>query len=147
MLVVAIQDRLTRSLSDWDGFVTGRIYGRRTPQLIIAESPNSSVFEMDLRAVFAKEERRKIGERTRKALAIKKEQGYVFGRVGSQVAADKARTETQDAIELAVQLRRNNLSYQKIADILNRKSYTTSRGTPWSRENIYSRLKEINNER
>lgn len=144
MLVVAVQDRLTRSLSDWDGFNSRRIYGRRTPQLIVAESPHSSAFEMDIRAVFAQEERRRIGERTRKALAEKKALGYEIGKVGRDNAITKARQETQEAIDLAIQLRRNEkISCQAIADLLNRRGYTTSRGTPWSRENLWYRLKAL----
>lgn len=140
LLVVAVQDRLTRSLSDWDGFNSGRIYGRRTPKLIIAESPNSSEFEKDIRAVFAQEERRRIGERTRRALAEKKALGHVHGAVGRQTAIDNARQETEEAVSRATSLRQEGLSFQKIADTLNQQGFTTSRGTPWSRESIAFRV-------
>ena len=142
ILVVSQQDRLTRNLDDWSGFISGRIFGKRTPKLVCAETPNTSELEGDIRAIFAQHERKRIAQRTKDALAILKSKGVSIGAAGRKAASTIAISLTLDAVTLAEEMRDGSVSYTAIAEELNRRGFTTSRGTPWSREAIAYRLKQ-----
>jgi len=105
------------------------------------DRPNASEFELNIIASLAQEERRLISERTKAALAIRKEQGAVLGQVGRQVAATKAKEATEAAINRATQLKEEGTSLAKIADILNAEGFTTSRGSSWTKQALLARLK------
>ena len=140
-LVVGKLDRLSRVLDDVSGYVSKRIFGLLTPPLIVAENPNASELEINLRAVVAQEERRMISERTKAALARKKKQGFELGKGGREAHSAKAQSLTKDAIATALELKAKGLSLQAIADTLNEEGYTTSRGTQWSKQALHKRLK------
>lgn len=109
--------------------------------MIVADRANASEFELNIIASLAQEERRLISERTKAALAIRREQGAYLGQSGWKVAADKAREVTVDAIARAKQLQGQGLSLAKIADTLNTEGFTTSRGSSWIKQAIAGRLK------
>lgn len=78
---------------------------KNCPKLIIAENPNASEFEINLRPSLAQEERRLISERIKAALAVKKSQGAELGKAGRAAHSDKAQQVTEAAISRARQLR------------------------------------------
>ena len=109
--------------------------------MIVADRPAASEFELNIIASLAQEERRLISERTKSALAIRKEQGMNLGATGRATAAMKARNATEDAITRAKHLQQQGLSLQKVADTLNAEGFTTSRGSNWTKQALAGRLK------
>ncbi len=105
------------------------------------------------------QERRMISERTKAALARKREQGFELGKGGREAHSAKAQSLTKDAIATlaegiaaALELKAKGLSLQAIsptgiatgiADTLNEEGYTTSRGTKWSKQALSKRLKAV----
>lgn len=99
-LLIAKLDRLSRDVFYVSSFTNGFMV-KNCPKLIIAENPNASEFEINLRASLAQEERRLISERTKAALAVKKAQGAELGKAGRQAHSDKAQQVTESAITRA----------------------------------------------
>jgi len=138
-LLIAKLDRLSRDVFYVSQFTNGFML-KNCPKLIIAENPNASEFEINLRASLAQEERRMISERTKAALAVKKAQGYELGKSGRQAHSDKAQDATKEAIARAFELRDSGLSLDKICEILNEEGFTTSRGSKWRKSALHSRF-------
>ncbi|MFM6122924.1 MAG: recombinase family protein [Sphaerospermopsis kisseleviana] len=139
-LLVAKLDRFSRDVYHISSFLNGYMV-KNCPRLIVAETPNASEFELNLRAALAQEERRLISERTKAALAVKIAQGVELGKSGRQAAVNKARQATQDAFDMMIDLHNQGNSYQQIADKLNQLGFTTSRGGDWDKSIIYRRIK------
>ncbi|MEA5583745.1 recombinase family protein [Nodularia harveyana UHCC-0300] len=139
-LLISKLDRLSRDVFYVSSFTNGFMI-KNCPKLIIAENPNASEFEINLRASLAQEERRLISERTKAALAVKKAQGCNLGQAGRQSHSDKAQEATEAAIIRAQELREQGLSLDKVCTILNTEGYTTSRGSQWSKQALNKRLK------
>ena len=139
-LLISKLDRLSRDVFYVSSFTNGFMI-KNCPKLIIAENPNASEFEINLRASLAQEERRLISERTKAALAVKKAQGCNLGQAGRQSHSDKAQEATEAAITRALELRKQGLSLDKICTVLNTEGYTTSRGSQWSKQALNKRLK------
>jgi DNA invertase Pin-like site-specific DNA recombinase len=139
-ILVSKLDRFSREVYHVSSFCNGYMI-KNSPSLIIAEAPNATELEINMRAAFGQEERRLISERTKAALAIKKAQGAELGKAGRQAAASKARKVTQDAFNLMIQLHNQGCTYQDIADQLNHLGYTTSRGGNWDKSIVYRRIK------
>ena len=135
-LVFAKFDRLTRDLGFWCQLKKSGV------NFIAAENPNATPLTIDILIAFATEERRLIGERTKKALAAKKAELEAKGeRLGNPLGAKafgtrrgagaaEGRTQKADAFarRLAgrvLPLRAKGLSYRAIADDLNDKHILT----------------------
>jgi DNA invertase Pin-like site-specific DNA recombinase len=116
-----------------------------------------SPLEISLRAAFAEEERRKIGDRTKAAFAAKKVRGEPMGMHLDKVAAARAvaiehsvRVNKQEADEFAEFMREKitdfkdlNLSLTQMAARLNKYKTPTQRGGKWyptTVKNIIDRL-------
>lgn len=147
VLVVAKLDRLSRVVAKIAGLIRGGT------ELRVVECANASTLELHIRAVIAEEERRKIAERTKDALAAAKRRGTLLGSsrpghwagreerrtAGQQQATVKAaaarrelRAETYaEALPIAKQLNASGVSLRKIADELNARGITTQRGARW----------------
>ena len=139
-LLISKLDRLSRDVFYVSSFTNGFMI-KNCPKLIIAENPNASEFEINLRPSLGQEERRLISERTKAALAMKKAQGCNLGQAGRQSHSDKAQEATEAAIKRAMELRKQGLSLDKVCTILNTEGYTTSRGSQWSKQALNKRLK------
>ncbi|WP_017654281.1 recombinase family protein [Fortiea contorta] len=143
-LMVAKQDRFSREVFHVSGYVNGYFYGATsTPTLISADSPQASPMEVYLRAVVAEEERKLISKRTKEALAQLKKQGVVIGEKSRALIHERARELTKDAMTRAVELRRQKLTLESIADTLNAEGYLTSRGTAWTKQALSKRLSAV----
>ena len=86
-LLIAKLERFCREIYH----ISGYLHDLKSPSLIVADRPNASEFELNIIGSLAQEERRLISERTKAALAIRREQGMQLGHVGRQAASDKAR--------------------------------------------------------
>lgn len=142
-IMVAKLDRFSREMYHVSGFTQKYMWGKETPDLLIASSPRMSQMEIYIWAMLAEQERKQIGERTRAALAVKRGQGFELGKAGRTVSTEKARAKTEESIALATKLRGEGLSYSKIADRLNELGLTTSKGGQWYSANIRHRLMSI----
>ena len=147
-LVIAKLDRLARSVY----FVAGLMQAG-TP-FVVAEYPNDTPFITHIRASVDEDERRKISERTKAALAALKARGVKLGsardgahrltgganpeasrRAGeaSRANADAAYDEIAPTVRL---LRDEGQSLQFIADALNAEGHVTRRGKPWNKVQV-----------
>lgn len=121
-LVVAKLDRLSRSLLDFASLTErSRRKGWALVALDLGVDTTTPSGEMmaNVLAVFAQFERRLIGQRTKDALAQKRQQGVRLGR---------PRTLSTDTARRVRVLRRRGMTLDAIADRLNRQSVPTAAG-------------------
>jgi DNA invertase Pin-like site-specific DNA recombinase len=138
-LVIAKLDRLGRRLS----FIAG-LMDEDVP-FVAADMPHADRFRLHLEAVIAEDERRRISERTKAALAAAKARGTKLGgyREGhgltSEVRAKAAAARTAKAVQDATGVlpaieaiqRQGITSASGIARALNEQGITTPRGGQW----------------
>ena len=128
-LVIARLDRLARNVH----FITGLM--EQGIEFVAADMPQANKMMLQIYAVMAEEEGRKIAERTRAALAAAKAKGTDLGWHGREVLAPKFRAEAEArARELApvfLQLRREGLSVRRMAEELNARGVPTPQGKRW----------------
>lgn len=139
-VIVAKLDRLTRSVRDLADLLDR--FARRGVSLVsVAESLDTGTaagrLVLNVMTSVAQWEREAISERTRDALRHKKALGFRVGEIpyGFKLASDGRRLEEepaeQETLALMRTLRAEQRSFQAIADELNRRGYTTRRGTSW----------------
>jgi DNA invertase Pin-like site-specific DNA recombinase len=121
-LVAAKLDRLSRSMLDFTALMaTAQKQGWALVALDSAVDTTTPAGEAmaNVLATFAQFERRLISQRTREALAVKREQGVVLGRP----------TSVDDAVvRRIVRERRRGRSFRAIADTLNVDGVPTGQG-------------------
>ena len=127
VLMVAKLDRLTRSIGDFSDLLErSRQEGWSIVALDLGVDTTTPTGELVANVMMsvAQWERRIIGQRTKEALAVRREQGVVLGRpveVDPAIADRIVRLRTDEA-----------LSYAAIADVLNGLSIPSPRGSRWS---------------
>jgi DNA invertase Pin-like site-specific DNA recombinase len=149
MLVVAKLDRLARDtrflLQLLDGDVP-IVFG----DLPEVDGSAASRLVVQIMASMAEFERRRIGERTREALAALKARGVVLGRPenltaeaqskGSRASARASRAravaDMADVAAIAGAMRGRGETLQAIADRLNAGGYPTRNGASWNRVQV-----------
>ena len=115
---------------------------------VACDIPDANTLTVGIMAVLAQHERELIGERTRAALQAKKAQGFTLGTPnltpaiserGRQVQQQNARTHPANvqAAELIRLYRQEGLTYQAIADRLNRMGFVTRRGKPFQPMSVH----------
>jgi DNA invertase Pin-like site-specific DNA recombinase len=141
-LVVAKVDRLSRKMSTICTLLEGDV------SIIAADSPNDSTFILHIKASVAQEEREKISQRTKAALAAKKAQGFKLGNPnstavlraanhgnGAGIIANKAKADTYAlrVIEVIDQIKAEGVTtLTGIAAVLTAREVPTARGgTAW----------------
>jgi DNA invertase Pin-like site-specific DNA recombinase len=144
VLVIAKLDRLSRNLAFLANLMESGV------EFVCCDMPNANRLTLHVMAAFAEEEARRIGERTRAALAAYKARGGVLGAArpecrnltadararGARAAAGvrrEARDETYaEVIGRARELVRGGLSLRAVAAALNAEGLTTATGRGWS---------------
>jgi DNA invertase Pin-like site-specific DNA recombinase len=124
-LVVSKLDRLSRSLLDFAGLMErARKRGWSLVALDLGVDTSTPSGEMmaSVLATFAQFERRLIGQRTKDALAVKREQG---------VQLERPREISGAAVERICELHRGGYRIAEIARILNREGISTPRSGRW----------------
>lgn len=155
VLLISTLDRLARDVA----FISGLM---KETDFRVADMPHAAPFELHIRAAMAEEERRKISERTRSALAAAKARGVKLGgwrghmpTKESQVAAVleaaqvRARKATQTAYALALvidQIRAEGVtSLNGIAIALQARGVSTPRaGGQWTATTVKRILARLN---
>ncbi len=142
-LVVAKLDRLARNVAFTSALMESGV------DFLACDNPHANRLTIHILAAVAEDEARRIGERTKAALAAAKRRGVKLGaaRPECRNLTNQARTKgakaggrvvKQQADEAYVDLRdflaalRPAFSYQQIADILNLRGERTRRGKPWT---------------
>ncbi len=139
VLVVKKLDRLSRG-----GFKIAVRLDELGIDYIESDSPNDNELLKNLKLAIAKDERQKISERTKAALAIRKSQGVKLGNLKN--LTDEGRLKGSEAMRLkkelnennrrarahAMTLRKDGMTLQQIAHELNTHGFQTSRGKEFS---------------
>lgn len=139
-LLIARLDRLARDLH----FITG--LEKAGVDFRACDHPDDEPFILHVKAAFAEEESRKIGERTSAALQAAKRRGVKLGaqnpkcrKLTHQAACKGAKTLSRMAAEanaeataIAVKLREKGLALVTIAEALDDRGIYTRTGKQWS---------------
>jgi DNA invertase Pin-like site-specific DNA recombinase len=152
-LVIAKLDRLSRSVHFISGLMETGV------KFVVAESPNDDAFVLHMKAAMAEEERRKISERTKAALAAYKARGGLMGSArpdshklsgganpkaaerAGEVSKANADAAYLDIADMVAQLREEGLSLAAIAQRLNDDGFTTRTGKAWNKVQVGRVLK------
>jgi len=139
-LVVAKLDRLTREET-----LLGRLRESRV-RFTVADAPDSNELTIDILAAVARDEVRRIRERTRAALAAKKARGEKLGtpanltdagrRAGSDLQRTRAAEEYRPVAGYIGLLRDRGESLRAIAARLTAEGHRTRTGRPFSAETV-----------
>jgi len=124
-IVVAKLDRLRRSLLDFAGLMERarrKDWGIVALDLGVDTSTPAGEMMASVLATFAQFERRLIGQRTKEALAVKREQGVQLGR---------PREMNTEAIERIRELHDSGARVAAIARTLNEEGVATPPGGRW----------------
>lgn len=146
-LVIAKLDRLSRN--------AGFIFALKDSKVefVCADMPEANNLTISIFAALAQHERETISERTKKALAEKKAQGYKLGtpanlteaarKKGQAARKRKAKENPQNkqALKIIVSERGKGMAYNKIADELNSLGMRTRTGKLFSSKGVYQLYK------
>lgn len=137
-LIVSKLDRLTRSVADFLTILERSRKGKWAlviGDLAIDTSTPMGEAMATISATFAQLERRRIGERTREAMAIKKAQGV---HLGMKAIVSPA------TVEKIVSLHKEGKGYNEIARILNSEAIPTPReGSKWHASTVSYTVKRV----
>lgn len=139
-VIIAKLDRLTRSVKDLAELLER--FNRRGVSLVsVAESLDTGTaagrLVLNIMTAVSQWEREAIGERTRDAMHHKRAKGERVGTVpfGFRMAADGLHLEAdpaeQGSLSLIRELKKTGRTTRQIADELNRRGFSTRRGTEW----------------
>jgi DNA invertase Pin-like site-specific DNA recombinase len=144
-VLVAKLDRLSRDVA----FIAG-LMAQRVPFIVAELGADADPFMLHLYAALAEKERRQISERTRAALAARKERGTKLGNprnpsdaalVGRKVQIDAAEQFAAAVLPVIAKLREAGVtSYRGIAMALNGRGVRTARGGRWQVSNVRNLL-------
>ena len=148
-LVIAKLDRLSRN--------AGFIFALKDSgvDFVCADMPDANTLTIGIFATLAQHERELIGDRTKKALAAKKQQGFVLG--SPQNLTPQAQQRGVEAIKVKAATNENNqralltvkgyISQQKtlqqVADELNGAGFRTAKGCFFQRVHIHRLLAKL----
>jgi DNA invertase Pin-like site-specific DNA recombinase len=144
-VLAAKLDRLSRDVA----FIAG-LMAQRVPFIVAELGTDADPFMLHLYAALAEKERRQISERTRAALAGRKERGAKLGnpRNASDAAAAGRRAQIAAAEAFATTVlpivrslqKAGVTSYRGIAAALNGRGVRTARGGRWQVSNVRNLL-------
>lgn len=142
VLLLPKLDRLSRRVSFISRLMESNI------KFVVADMPNASDFSLHVYAALAQEERRLIGERTRKALAAAKAKGTRLGTYGATLAKhnhDAALTFSMSLRDIINDIRASgHRTTRAVCDELNRRKIATFRGIgQWHLPATHKLLKRI----
>lgn len=154
ILVVKKLDRLTRN-----GFKVAVQLDELGVKYIESESPNDDELLKNIKLAIAKDERKKISERTKAALKVLKDKGVKLG--SPQNLTDYSREQSKKALKAkrlnnpnslqskafikAVLKANKHINLQSVADMLNNANFKTPKGGKFSKTQVLRLKKEILN--
>jgi DNA invertase Pin-like site-specific DNA recombinase len=149
-LLVSKLDRLSGSVQ-----VVAELANSKLQFFTVEDGPDCPPMLLYMRAVWAEDERKKIGERTKAALAAKKARGEPLGSachkdkttvaragaLGRAVVAGKAVAYAQQIAPLLDGLSRSGMTYKQIAQHLNNQGVSRPLGGKWGAPAVCETLK------
>ena len=141
-LLIAKLDRLSRNV----GFIA-RLQESNIA-FVCADMPDATELTINIFAAIAQDERKRISERTRSALAAKKARGERLGSekiaevaalgrpVALKVRREKSKEANAEVASLVRSFRKHNLSDNQIATELNAQGRTTQRGKAFRHDTV-----------
>lgn len=150
VLVVAKIDRLSRKTED-----ALEIYNTLEGRLQSCDIPNLDKFTLTIFMAIADRERELISIRTKQALAERKKQGKILGKKENltdtgRKKAHKANREkallnvnNMRASALIKEMRSQKLTYEKIAETLNKSGFKTSRGKEFKKTTVLRLIRRL----
>jgi DNA invertase Pin-like site-specific DNA recombinase len=129
-LLVAKLDRLSRNVHFLSGLLESKVRFR------LCDMPEADKTQVQMLAVFAEWEARRISERTKSALAAKKARGDKLGNAhllvpGNALAKEQAK-ERADALRATLQgFQRQGMTHREMVEELNRAGVPAARGGAW----------------
>ena len=143
-LLVAKLDRLARNVHFISGLMQSKV------KFVACDLPEANDLTIHIMAAFAEHEAKRIGERTKDALATAKRRGVKLGRTGPANLKRNQEEREEAANVFAERLRREirgmqaeNMTVAAMVRELNSKGITTARGGQWQQtqlDRIISRL-------
>lgn len=135
-VIIAKLDRLSRNAAFLLSLLDAGV------DFVAVDNPHANSLTIGLLAVIAQHEAKQISERTKAALDAKKARGETLGTPANmtpaaratsiQVRQDNAREAAHQVTDIIQDKRQLKWTYQRIADHLNQKKYTTRRGCQWT---------------
>jgi DNA invertase Pin-like site-specific DNA recombinase len=125
-IIVAKLDRLSRDVY----FISG-LMSHKTPFIVAELGPNVDPFMLHIHAAVAEQERRRISERTRAALAAKKAQGGKLGGLNAKGIQNRDDAAARAAELAPVFAELASLTARKAANELNGRGVPAPSGGRW----------------
>ncbi|WP_050596729.1 recombinase family protein [Mesorhizobium ciceri] len=138
-LLIARLDRFSRRVS----FIASMM--EKGVQLVVAEMPHATDFQLHIFAALAQEERRLISERTKAALAQAKLRGTRLGKNGAILAEENQRRADAFARSIVERLPAGweRLAYSEVARSLNAKGIATATGKRFHAQTVKAVLNRL----
>ena len=142
ILIIATLDRLARNVHFISGLMESKV------PFIVADMPSASPFELHIRAAMAEEERRRISQRTKAAMAAAKARGVQFGNPQLDKINNRRRRRADEfAASLApiiAQVKAEGYTtIESIKNELNRRDVPTAKGGNWHTPTVHNLVKRI----
>ncbi len=139
-LVIAKLDRLARNVHFLSGLMESKV------DFVCCDNPHANRLPLHILAAVAEDEARRIGERTKDALAAYKARGGALGKLenltleagrkGAATTRGQARTAYTAIMPGLRAWRASGLSYRQIAGLLNDAGHVTRSGVPWNHAQV-----------
>lgn len=143
-LIIAKLDRLARNVAFIAGMMESRV------KFVACDMPDANELTVHIMAAFAEHEAKRIGERTRDALAAAKARGVRLGVAGPANLKPNVEARQQAADAFAGKLagvvagfRARGLSQREMVDELNALGIKTPNGSAWHRGQLCRLLDRI----
>ena len=141
-LIVARLDRLGRDVEQIAGIVKSNV------DIIVADNPHANRFTIHILAAVAEDQRQRISEATKGALAAAKKRGVVLGKNGKVLSAANRKAAEDFAHQLSPVLRRLRnrgiTSVRAISAALNKRGVPTFRGNgKWHPSTVYTLMNRL----
>ena len=142
-LIIGKLDRLARNVHFISGLLESGV------SFVCADMPEADRTMIQMMSVFAEFEARKISQRTKEALAIKKAQGVKLGNPNPDLdkmntpRIEKAEAQAEKVRSLLESFLAAGMRQRQMADELNRLGIPASRGGKWQQAQVQRVLKRL----
>lgn len=141
-LIVARLDRLGRDVEQIAGIVKSNV------EIVVTDNPHANRFTIHILAAVAEENRQKISETTKAALAAAKRRGVILGKNGRTLSIANKTAANEFALKLLPMLRRLKnrgiISVRAVCRELNKKGIPTFRGeSRWHPSTVFNLMNRL----
>lgn len=135
-LLIAKLDRLSRDVH----FISGLM--KEDVQIVALDMPHANKFQWHIMAAVAEQERDFISERTKAAIAAKRERGDAWG--ANKARTDAAQAHAEEVRPFVQSLNAGGITTPAaIARELNQRGYRTSKGASWTSTQVQRLLRRL----